>query len=84
MLLENALCADSVCTFKCSLALQVGCLSGAMSLLVAAQLFQSLCCLCTNVQQQGLIVAGQTYHTRPFQQHDLQSSALPWVVLNSL
>ena len=28
-----------------------------MSLLVAAQLFQSLCYLCTNVQQQGLIVA---------------------------
>ena len=27
-----------------------------MSLLVVAQLFQSLCCLCTNVQQQGLVV----------------------------
>ena len=28
-----------------------------MSLLVVAQLVQSLCCLCTNVQQQRLIVA---------------------------
>ena len=28
-----------------------------MSLLVVAQLVQSLCCLCTDVQQQGLIAA---------------------------
>ena len=37
------------------LALRVGPLSRAMSLLIVAQLVQSLCCVCTNVQQQGLI-----------------------------
>ena len=52
-----ALCADSVCTLKCSLALQVGPLLRALSLLVVSQLVKSLCCLCINVQQQGLIAA---------------------------